>query len=151
MVRLVDMKELRMHTDIENGSVILPHALIHASAIPWVPHSRLAGVFLKDLVSSGETHGSFSYHLVRVERQATVPDHLHADQWEWNMILEGSGVFLMGEDEIPVKPGQSYGIPPGVNHTITAGDETLILCAFFFPDVVKNRYWGLLKERRARS
>ena len=88
---------------------------------------------------------------LRPERQATVPDHVHADQWEWNIILEGSGVFLMGEDEIPVKPGQSYGIPPGVNHTITAGDETLTLCAFFFPDVVKTRYWGLLKEIKVRS
>lgn len=145
------MKEQRMHTDIEDGSVILPHALIQASSVPWQPHPEWNGVFLKDLVSCEETRGSFSYHLVRVKSGATVRDHAHSDQWEWNMILDGSGVFLMGGDEILVKPGQSFGTPPGVRHTMTAGDEDLTLCAFFFPEMNRNRYWGILKGSTSRS
>lgn len=99
----------------------------------WYEHPACKGVFLKDLVTGEDTGGEFSYHLVRVLRNCEVSDHDHEDQWEWNRIIDGSGVFLIGDKEVVISPGQTYATPPGVHHTVSAYDEDLSLLAMFVP------------------
>jgi quercetin dioxygenase-like cupin family protein len=120
----------------ERGPVIAPDRETDAADRPWYSLPGSHGVFLKDLVTGKETGGAFSYHLVRIEKTCEVPDHDHATQWEWNMVLRGNGTFLMGDKEVAIQPGQSFATPPENHHTVSAGSEELSLVAVFVPALV---------------
>ena len=116
-----------------NGAVLFPDFETDAAAKPWTPHPRWKGVFLKDLVTGNETGGKFSYHLVKVLQDCEVKDHGHETQWEWNQIIDGDGIFVIGDKEVPIEPGQTFVTPPGIHHIVSAGDEDLVLLAIFVP------------------
>jgi len=117
----------------EQGVVIFPRLEIEAADKPWYSPPGWKGVYLKDLVTGKETDGKFSYHIVKIEPNCEVTDHDHETQWEWNVILNGTGVFLLDDTEITAKPGQTFATPPGIHHTVSAGDEELSLLAHFIP------------------
>jgi quercetin dioxygenase-like cupin family protein len=120
----------------EQGAVLFPDFETDAAEKPWCPHPAWKGVFLKDLVTGKETDGKFSYHLVRVSKDCEVMDHDHKTQWEWNLIVSGNGVFVIGDKEVTIAPGQTYVTPPGIHHIVSAGDEDLMLLAIFTPALV---------------
>ncbi len=118
----------------EQGAVLFPGLEVRAIEKPWYSHPAWNGVFLKDLVTAKETGGAFSYHLVRVSRNCEVADHDHESQWEWNVVLAGTGAFLVDGREIPVvRPGQTFVTPPRTHHTVSAGNVELSLLALFVP------------------
>lgn len=118
----------------KQGSLLLPGIEVRAMEKPWYSHPAWDGVFLKDLVTANETGGAFSYHLVRVEPNGEVADHDHETQWEWNVVLAGSGSFLVDGAAVPVAgPGQTFVTPPRTHHTVSAGDDELSLLALFVP------------------
>jgi quercetin dioxygenase-like cupin family protein len=127
------MKQKTITEIFEQGTVSLPDLEIEAVAKPWYSHPAWSGVFLKDLVTAKETGGKFSYHLIRVWKNKEVMDHDHETQWEWNQIISGKGVFVIGDKEVPLVPGQTFVTPPGVHHTVSADDEDLTLLALFSP------------------
>lgn len=101
--------------------------------IVWYPNPAWAGVTLADLASGADTNGSFSTHLVRVQKNCEVPDHLHESQWEWNAVLDGRGKMILDGQEIPFKSGDTFTTPPGVRHTVVADKEDVVLLAVFAP------------------
>jgi len=120
----------------EQGAVLFPRMEIEANAKPWYSLPGSKGVFLKDLVTGKETGGKFSYHLVRVWKDSEVPDHEHETQYEWNLIISGKGVFVIGDREVTIAPGQTYVTPPKNHHTVCATGEDLSLLALFIPALV---------------
>jgi quercetin dioxygenase-like cupin family protein len=117
----------------ESGTVIFPDSTTDAADRPWRAPPGSEGVFLKDLATGRETGGKFSYHLVRIAKGCAVANHTHDGPWEWNTILRGSGTIVLGDKEIPVTAGQSCATPPRVPHAVRAGNEDLLLVAFFVP------------------
>lgn len=118
----------------EKGEVRLPDLEVRAMGTPWYSHPVWDGVYLKDLVTARETGGAFSYHLVRVSRNCEVADHDHETQWEWNVVLAGTGAFLLDGRTVPIRrPGQTFVTPPRIKHTVSAGDVELSLLALFVP------------------
>jgi quercetin dioxygenase-like cupin family protein len=130
------MDQKRIADSIEQGAVLFPGFETDIAEIPWSPHSRWEGVFLKDLVTGKETDGKLSYHLVRINPDCEVGDHDHKTQWEWNLIISGNGIFVIGDKEVTIEPGQSFVAPPGVHHIVSAGDEELLVLAIFTPALV---------------
>jgi mannose-6-phosphate isomerase-like protein (cupin superfamily) len=129
--------DLKHNTEIfEQGSVFFPGSETEANTKPWYSHPAWKGVFLKDLVTGKETGGKFSYHLVRVWKDSEVMDHDHETQWEWNMVISGKGVFVIGDKEVAIQPGQTFVTPPKNHHTVSAGHEDLSLLALFVPALV---------------
>jgi quercetin dioxygenase-like cupin family protein len=58
--------------------------------------------------------------------------HPHA---QFGFVLEGGGVFRVGETEWRTKPGDGYYIPPGVFHELrTDGERPSVLIDFFTPE-----------------
>ena len=114
----------------ERGAVLSPDLEVRAAEKPWYAPPAWKGVFLKDLVTGKETGGAFSYHLMRVERNCEIPDHAHETQWSWNVILGGTGFFVLGGRQVPVEVGQTFITPPRVHHAVSAGDEILLLAIF---------------------
>ncbi|MCU0631307.1 MAG: cupin domain-containing protein [Methanoregulaceae archaeon] len=117
----------------EQGAVLFPDFENDAAEIPWKPHPKWEGVFLKDLVTGKATGGKFSYHLVKVNKDFEVKDHDHTTQWEWNLIISGDGIFVIGDKEVTIEPGQTFVTPPGIHHIVSAGDQDLLLLAIFTP------------------
>jgi len=120
----------------EEGSIIFPDCTGEVDSKPWYSPPGWDGVFLKDLITDKETDGKFSYHIVRIQEHCEVPDHDHNTQWEWNLILNGNGSFQLDKKNVFVKTGQTFATPPGIHHTVKAGNRELILLAMFVPALV---------------
>jgi quercetin dioxygenase-like cupin family protein len=68
---------------------------------------------LRDLRS--RTLAATEFGTVAVQ-SGNVPKHFHADANEIQIVLDGSGSFWLGENELQVKPGDFIIIPKGVPH-----------------------------------
>ena len=65
-------------------------------------------------------------------------NHPHA---QFGLVLEGGGIFKVGETEWRVKPGDGYFIPPGVFHELrTEGEKQTVMIDFFTPE--RDDYLG---------
>lgn len=53
-----------------NGKLVIPAATKDFSDIPWREHPSFTGVELKHILTSEETNGAYSYHLVQLLRTA---------------------------------------------------------------------------------
>ncbi len=86
----------------------------------------------KDL---GRAAGSLSTGLVHFEvaaRKHANPLHCHSLEEELFVILDGSGVLLLGDEQLEVRRGHVISRPPGtgVSHTFRAGDAGLTYLAY---------------------
>lgn len=90
----------------ERAPVFFPGLEIRAAKRDWYPAPAWDRVYLKDLVTAKETGGAFSDHLVRVRPQCEVADHDHEVKWKWNVVLAGTGSFLIGEGESRSRPAR---------------------------------------------
>lgn len=70
---------------------------------------------------------------MRVERNCEIPDHTHKTQRSWNVVLGGTGSFVLGGKRVPVEVGQKFITPPRIHHAVSAGDEEISLLAIFAP------------------
>jgi uncharacterized cupin superfamily protein len=79
------------------------------------------------------------------------PPHCHGSEEEFFVVLEGEGVCLLGDEELPVRPGSIVGRPPGtgISHAFR-GPITLLtygtrepndIC--YYPRSRKVGFWGV--------
>jgi quercetin dioxygenase-like cupin family protein len=120
----------------EQGVVFFPGLKTEEIPRSWYSHHKCKGVFLKDLVTGKETAGTFSYHIVHIAKDCEVKDHDHEMQWEWNLVISGRGVFVIGDKEVTMVPGQTFVTPPKIHHAVKAGDEDVSFMALFVPALV---------------
>ena len=117
----------------EAGKYIIPEREKDCSALPWNNHPKFKGVALKHLVTGGDSGGLFSYHLVRIEPNEAIGEHIHDPQLETHEVVAGSGVCLNGDCRIDYAPGTISLFKPRVNHSVRAGENGLLLFAKFMP------------------
>lgn len=116
-----------------NGRFSVPGATVRFKDIPWSKHPTFEGVELKHIVTSKETGGAYSYHLVRIAPGKSILDHIHDPQLETHEVVAGSGTCINDGQEIDYYPGVISIMPAGVHHEVHAGDEGLYLFAKFMP------------------
>jgi uncharacterized cupin superfamily protein len=83
----------------------------------------------------GLAAGSATLGLQHVEvapGKESAPPHCHSLEEEIFVVLDGDGVLVLGDDEIPVRAGSVIGRPAGtgVAHTFRAGERGLTLLAY---------------------
>ena len=100
-------------------------------ALPWSEHKDFAGVYLKNVLSGEYSQGLLTCHLVRLEPGAVIGRHIHAGALELHEVVEGDGVCLTPEGEIPYAPGSMAVIACNVPHEVRAGAQGLCLLAKF--------------------
>lgn len=115
------------------GKLILPDTEIAFADIPWSQHPTFEGVELKHIVTSKQTGGQFSYHLVRIAPNKKIGNHVHTTQLETHEVISGSGVCINAGTEITYEPGVISILPMNIPHEVTAGSEGLYLFAKFMP------------------
>ena len=118
---------------LANGSVTYSERDDSTGQIPWNEHPKFKGVYLKHLVRGADTQGKLSCHLVRMDPNSALEDHIHEDQWELHEVIEGEGKFVLGARETLYYPGRMGIIPKGLTHKVAAGRTGLVLLAKFFP------------------
>ena len=69
-----------------------------------------------------------------------VPDHKHETEEEVMYFLEGKGLFVTEDEEIPLEPGVCIYNPPGATHRIVnTGDEKLKFVWIYSPQLKSHR------------
>lgn len=116
-----------------DGKLLLPNDTVHFSEIPWSEHPTFEGVALKHIVTSKQTNGQFSYHLVRIAPNKKIENHIHAEQLETHEVISGNGLCINDGAEIKYEPGVISILPKGIPHEVTAGTDGLYLFAKFIP------------------
>ena len=117
----------------EKGKISLLTRDISSESIPWTPHPQFPGVFLKHLVKGVETGGNLSCHMVRVEPNCTLKEHIHDGKLEIHEIVEGSGTCTLDGRTIPYSVGSIAVIPSNIKHEVIAGNEGIYILAKFSP------------------
>lgn len=116
-----------------NGKLITPAATKDFSNIPWSKHAAFTGVELKHILTSEETGGAYSYHLVRIAPNCSIGEHIHKAQLETHEVIAGNGTCVNEGTSIPYEPGIISIFPANVPHEVNAGEDGLYLFAKFMP------------------
>ncbi len=115
------------------GRLLLPDTEISFAEISWKRHPEFEGVELKHIVTSAQTGGRFSFHLVRIAPNARIGNHVHATQLETHEVIAGKGVCVNDGAELPYEAGVISLFPAGAAHEVAAGPDGLCLFAKFMP------------------
>lgn len=116
-----------------NGKLATPAATKDFSDIPWREHPSFTGVELKHILTSEETNGAYSYHLVRIASNCSIEEHIHETQLETHEVIAGNGTCINEGTAITYEPGVISVFPAGIPHEVNAGEDGLYLFAKFIP------------------
>lgn len=116
-----------------NGKLVTPAATKDFSNIPWKEHPTFTGVELKHILTSEDTGGSYSYHLVRIAPNCSIKEHIHETQLETHEVIAGNGACINDGTTILYEPGTISVFPANVPHEVNAGENGLYLFAKFMP------------------
>lgn len=71
--------------------------------------------------------------LYRIAPGCVFPKHRHPHT-QYGTVLEGGGVFAVGDKRWTMKPGDAYTVPPNVDHELTAApDRPSVILDVFTP------------------
>ena len=70
--------------------------------------------------------------VVEAEPGAVLPEHRH-DNEQFGMVVEGSVIFRIGDEERTLDAGGIWRIPSDTPHTVTAGDGGAVVIDIFSP------------------
>ncbi len=101
--------------------------------VEWSKHPTFDGVELKHIVTSADTTGLFSYHLVRIAPKMKIGNHIHKTQLETHEVIGGDGICFNNGRMINYEVGTVSIIDPEIPHEVTAGENGLLLFAKFIP------------------
>ena len=117
----------------DKGCFVSPYAKKEFSALKWNDHPTFEGVALKHLLTSADTDGEFSYHLVRIAPGKSIGEHIHETQTETHEVICGTGSCINEGMNIPYSSGTVTILRKGTPHSVNAGDDGLFLFAKFIP------------------
>jgi len=117
----------------ECGKLLLPEGCVDFGGISWSKHAVFEGVELKHIITSKNTHGQFSYHLVRIAPNKSIGSHVHKEQLETHEVISGNGTCKNNGVQLDYMPGVISIFPVNVPHEVHAGADGLFLFAKFIP------------------
>lgn len=117
----------------DNGALSIPKGEKKFADIPWSKHPTFIGVELKHILTAKDTHGAFSYHLVRIAPNCSIKDHVHKTQLETHEVIAGTGNCKNNGSKLLYQNGTISIFPANIPHEVNAGNDGLYLFAKFFP------------------
>lgn len=85
------------------------------------------------MITSKQTNGQFSFHLVRIAPNKKIGNHIHEMQLETHEVISGAGMCVNNGVDLVYEPGVISIFPLGVPHEVIAGSDGLYLFAKFMP------------------
>ena len=93
----------------------------------------IAPQMLADGYLARVVHGErLTFAVVEAEPGAELPEHRH-DNEQFGMVIEGSVIFRVGDEEQRLTAGGIWRIPSGTPHTVTAGEAGAVVIDIFSP------------------
>ncbi len=120
-------------TVIENGAVFYVDREEAISGKGWNAHPSYKGVSLKHLILGADTGNRLSCHIVKVEPNCILEEHIHDGKLELHEVIAGSGTCFLEGKAIVYQPGIISVIPANAKHKVVAGKDGLYLLAKFAP------------------
>ncbi|NCD11442.1 MAG: cupin domain-containing protein [Epsilonproteobacteria bacterium] len=117
----------------ENGTLLVEGKSVHLREIDWWNHPKFEGVALKHLITSAQSQGSFSFHLVRISPHKAIQTHVHENELETHEVISGSGYCIKEGSTFSYTTGTMSIFPKKTKHSIHADAKGLYLLAKFFP------------------
>lgn len=130
------MNNKKLFEQFDNGKLSLPQKEINFSDLKWNKHPTFEGVELKHIITSNETNGKFSYHLVKIAPNKAIKLHVHENQLETHEVLAGNGYAINDGSKLNYEQGIISIFPKNIPHEVYANDEGLYIFAKFFPALV---------------
>jgi quercetin dioxygenase-like cupin family protein len=78
---------------------------------------------------------------------APLPEHEHVNE-QFGMVIEGTLILRIGDEERAVQPGGTWQIPSGTPHSAVAGDEGAVVIDVFSPP---REDWSALEPLEPRT
>ena len=133
------MRIRRLPTALALALVLLAAVASRAQQEPPAPVVRLDEILKTHPIKEGEAQTSVelmrgegvSAHLIQV--RSRIRPQYHKDHTETVYLLEGGGIFIMGDRAYPVKQGSLLMIPKGIVHSFEAKQPTSVLAIFSPP------------------
>lgn len=92
------------------------------------------GVFLAGMLGKSRGDG-FGFYFGRIQPGSEIAREIHPDTTETVYVLSGKAIGLVGEQEVPLDPGEVLHVNRNVPHGIrNAGSETLEILVIGHPD-----------------
>jgi quercetin dioxygenase-like cupin family protein len=93
----------------------------------------LAARRLVDGIAARALHGErLTLAVVELESGAVLPEHRH-DNEQMGMVLRGSVLFRIGDEERELRPGETWQIPSNTLHRAEAGPDGASVIDVFAP------------------
>ena len=99
----------------------------------WAAHPKFAGVRMRRLASGAETAGRFTTLLVSIEPNGRMLAHRHEAEVEQHVVLSGDGRLELDGRRRDYRPGSLAVIPQDAEHSVTAGEDGMVILALFSP------------------
>jgi unsaturated pyranuronate lyase len=92
-------------------------------------------------------HGDWvSLTLIELDPGAHVPEHRHENE-QLGILVEGALAFVIGGEARELGPGETWRIPGGVPHSVTAGPAGAVAVEVFAPP---RQDWDAIPVGEAR-
>lgn len=127
------MENKMLFEKFNEGKLLLPNKEVLFEEIVWSNHPTFEGVELKHILTSKDTNGEFSFHLVRIAPNKRIGMHIHETQLETHEVICGTGICINNGVKLNYTPGIISIFSASIEHEVQAGDEGLYLFAKFFP------------------
>ncbi|GEO80792.1 cupin domain-containing protein [Pararhodospirillum oryzae] len=106
-----------------------------AAEAGWSAHPTFPGVEVKALVTGAATGGAFSTLMVRIAPGGAMLPHVHEGQVEQHFVVSGNGQANLAGQVVDYAPGALMVIPQATLHSLTAGQEGMVVMAVFSPAI----------------
>lgn len=93
----------------------------------------IGGAAMSVLLDGAATDGQLAMMRTRLTRGAASPAHVHSAEDEMFVVLQGSGIFWVGDQRHEVAEGGSVFLPRGIPHAYRFTSETVDLLTICTP------------------
>ena len=100
------------------GKLLLPDSAFSFDDIPLSVHPTFDGVELKNIITSDQTGGQFSFHLVKIAPGRKIGSHIHKEQLETHEVIAGTGIC--SNDGVELFPFSKKPLPTKYRQVQTA-------------------------------
>lgn len=98
------------------------------------------GVFQTHFIDKQFGSGGVSMGMVTIQPGAGIPPHVHRVE-DAMVVVEGEGIFLVGEQGIPFKAGMGLLAPAGVRHGLKNNGENPLKIVYTWPSIEVERFF----------
>jgi len=103
---------------------------------------------LADGLLARAVHGErLTLAVIEIDPGAVLPEHRHENE-QFGMVISGSVIFRVGDEQRSLASGGIWRIPPNTPHAVTGGDAGAVVIDIFSPS---RDAWIAIEQQTPRT